>query len=48
MSAFYIKHGANYAKESLEEKQQIRQELKGNLQLQQEMFKKASAKKTQH
>ena len=41
---FYTKHGTNYAKVSLEKKHSIVQELKGKLRLQQDMFKKASAK----
>ena len=41
---FDTKHGAKYAKFSLQEKQQIVQELNGGLQSQQNMFTKATAK----
>lgn len=41
---FDTKHGAKYAKFSLQEKQHIVQELKGGLQSQQNMFTKATAK----
>ena len=41
---FDTKHGAKYAKFSLQEKQQIVQELNGGLQSQQNMFTKAAAK----
>lgn len=41
---FDTKHGAKYANSSLQEKHKIVQELKGRLQLQQNMFTKATAK----
>ena len=41
---FDTKHRDKYAKFSLQEKQQIVQELKGGLQSQQNMFTKATAK----
>nr|XP_040025001.1 general transcription factor II-I repeat domain-containing protein 2-like [Gasterosteus aculeatus aculeatus] len=41
---FDTKHGAKYAKASLQEKQQIAQELKGKLQSQQSLFVKSTAK----
>lgn len=41
---FVTNHGAKYAKASLQEKQQIAQELKGKLLLQQSLFMKSTAK----
>lgn len=41
---FDTKHGAKYAKVSLQEKQQMVEELKGKLRSQQDMFKKATTK----
>ena len=41
---FDTKHGAKYAKASLQEKQQIAQELKGKLRSQQSLFSKYTAK----
>ncbi|XP_071251756.1 general transcription factor II-I repeat domain-containing protein 2B-like [Salvelinus alpinus] len=41
---FDTKHGAKYAKASLQEKQQIAQELKGKLRSQQSLFMKSTAK----
>lgn len=41
---FDTKHGAKYGKNSLQEKQEIAQELKGKLRLQQSLFTKSTAK----
>lgn len=41
---FDTKHGAKYGKANLQEKQQIAQELKGKLRLQQSVFTKSTAK----
>ena len=38
------KHGAKYAKVSVQEKQQMVQELKGKLRSQQDVFKRATTK----
>lgn len=41
---FDTKHGAQYGKIGLQEKQELSQELKGKLRLQQSLFTKATAK----